>query len=85
MSVVYRVGYTSARSGDQGSARQTTQSESALARFRREARAAMVHHSNVITIHDFGRPATMDHRRHCDGVSKGTPARDLLIAKFGFR
>jgi|KBSMisStaDraftv2_1062788.scaffolds.fasta_scaffold17463_4 tRNA A-37 threonylcarbamoyl transferase component Bud32 len=60
--------------------------ESALARFRREARAAaMVHHSNVITIHDFGEAGN-------DGspafivmeLVKGTPLRDLLNSEIRF-
>lgn len=54
--------------------------ETALARFRREAQAtAMIHHPNVITIHDFGErddekaPAFLVME-----LVKGTPLRDLL-------
>ena len=54
--------------------------DAALARFRREARAAaLLHHPNVITIHDFGE--TGDENAPAFLVMefvKGTPLRDLL-------
>jgi len=60
--------------------------DTALARFRREARAAsMIHHPNVITIHDFGErgeekaPAFLVME-----LVKGTPLRDLLNSKDHF-
>jgi hypothetical protein len=60
--------------------------EAALARFRREARAAaMLHHPNVITIHDFGEtdevlaPAYIVME-----FVKGTPLRELLRSENHF-
>lgn len=57
--------------------------DTALARFRREARAAaMIHHPNVITIHDFGERG--DEKAPAFLVMelvKGTPLRDLLNSK----
>lgn len=60
--------------------------DAALTRFRREARvAAMVHHPNVITIHDFGEAG--DDNAPAFLVMefvKGTPLRDLLNGKEHF-
>lgn len=60
--------------------------DAALARFRREARAAaMLHHPNVITIHDFGE--TDDEHVPAFIVMefvKGTPLRDLLSSEGRF-
>jgi len=60
--------------------------DAALARFRREARAAaMLHHPNVITIHDFGE--TGDDNAPAFIVMefvKGTPLRDLLDSENQF-
>jgi hypothetical protein len=60
--------------------------DAALARFRREARAAaMIHHPNVITIHDFGERG--DEKAPAFLVMelvKGTPLRDLLNSKDHF-
>jgi serine/threonine-protein kinase len=60
--------------------------DAALARFRREARAAaMLHHPNVITIHDFGEtdeelaPAFIVME-----FVRGTPLRDLLSSEGKF-
>lgn len=61
--------------------------EAALARFRTEARAAaMLHHQNVITIHDFG--VTGDANAPAYIVMefiKGTPLRELLNSEHHFR
>jgi serine/threonine-protein kinase len=74
MSVVYRA--RRVRIGD----------DAALARFRREARAAaMLHHPNVITIHDFGE--TDDEHTPAFIVMefvRGTPLRDLLASEGQF-
>jgi serine/threonine-protein kinase len=60
--------------------------DAALSRFRREARtAAMLHHPNVITIHDFGEAG--DDKAPAFLVMefvKGTPLRDLLNSKDHF-
>ncbi len=60
--------------------------DAALDRFRREARAAaMIHHPNVITIHDFGERG--DEKAPAFLVMelvKGTPLRDLLSSKDHF-
>lgn len=82
MSVVYRA--RRVHIGDEVAVkilqRKFVSDEAALTRFRREARAAaMLHHPNVITIHDFGETGD-------DNVAafivmefvKGTPLRDLL-------
>jgi eukaryotic-like serine/threonine-protein kinase len=60
--------------------------DAALMRFRREARAAaMLHHPNIITIHDFGEAG--DENAPAFLVMefvKGTPLRDLLNSKEHF-
>lgn len=60
--------------------------EAALMRFRREARAAaMLHHPNVITIHDFGEAGDEDAPAFLVmEFVKGTPLRDLLNSKEHF-
>jgi eukaryotic-like serine/threonine-protein kinase len=60
--------------------------KSAVARFRREARAAaMLHHPNVITIHDFGEPGKGDVPAYIVmEFVKGTPLRDLLTRETQF-
>src|ERR1700752_100974 len=53
--------------------------EAALARFRREARAAgILHHANVITIHDFGEGNGQAPTYIVMEFVKGTPLRELL-------
>ena len=82
MSVVYRA--RRKHIGDEVAVkimqRRFVSDEAALTRFRREARAAaMLHHPNVITIHDFGE--TGDDKAPAYIVMefvKGTPLRDLL-------
>lgn len=82
MSVVYRAHRV--RIGDDVAVKilmgKFVKDDAALARFRREARAAaMLHHPNVITIHDFGE--TDDELTPAFIVMefvKGTPLRDLL-------
>ena len=82
MSVVYRA--RRAHIGDDVAVkillRKFISDEVALTRFRREARAAaMLHHPNVITIHDFGE--TGDDNAPAYIVMefvKGTPLRELL-------
>ncbi len=60
--------------------------DAALARFRREARAAaMLRHPNVITIHDFGE--TDDEHAPAFIVMefvRGTPLRELLRSERSF-
>jgi eukaryotic-like serine/threonine-protein kinase len=82
MSVVYRA--RRVHIGDEVAVKVLLQKlatdDAALTRFRREARAAaMLHHPNVITIHDFGEPKN----EQTTGFIvmefvKGTPLRDLL-------
>ena len=66
--------------------RKFVKNESVLARFRKEARAtAMLHHQNVIAIHDFGE--TTDDVAAAFMVMefvKGTPLRDLLKSEGRF-
>jgi eukaryotic-like serine/threonine-protein kinase len=88
MSVVYRA--RRVHIGDDVAvkilARKFVTDDAALARFRREARAAaMLHHPNVITIHDFGE--TGDDNAPAYIVMefvKGTPLRDLLNSENQF-
>jgi tRNA A-37 threonylcarbamoyl transferase component Bud32 len=85
MSVVYRA--RRVHIGDEVAVkimqRRFVSDEAALTRFRREARAAaMLHHPNVITIHDFGE--TGDDKAPAYIVMefvKGTPLRDLLSSE----
>ena len=82
MSVVYRA--RRVHIGDEVAVkimqRRWVSDEAAQTRFRREARAAaMLHHPNVITIHDFGE--TGDEKAPAFIVMefvRGTPLRDLL-------
>lgn len=88
MSVVYRA--RRVRIGDDVAVKilmgKFVKDDAALARFRREARAAaMLHHPNVITIHDFGE--TDDELTPAFIVMefvKGTPLRDLLTSEGQF-
>ena len=88
MSVVYRA--RRVRIGDDVAVKillgKFVKDDAALARFRREARAAaMLHHPNVITIHDFGE--TDDELAPAFLVMefvKGTPLRDLLSSELRF-
>jgi serine/threonine-protein kinase len=88
MSVVYRA--RRAHIGDDVAVkillRKFISDEVALTRFRREARAAaMLHHPNVITIHDFGE--TGDDNAPAYIVMefvKGTPLRELLESEKKF-
>src|SRR5262245_52217140 len=88
MSVVYRA--RRVHIGDEVAVkillRKFITNDGALARFRREARAAaMLHHPNVITIHDFGE--TGDDNAPAFIVMefvKGTPLRDLLTSEQQF-
>lgn len=88
MSVVYRA--RRVRIGDDVAVKILTgkfvKDDAALERFRREARAAaMLHHPNVITIHDFGE--TDDDLAPAFIVMefvKGTPLRDLLSSERRF-
>jgi hypothetical protein len=88
MSMVYRA--RRVRIGDDVAVKillgKFVKDDAALARFRREARAAaMLHHPNVITIHDFGEsddelvPAFLVME-----FVKGTPLRDLLSSEGQF-
>lgn len=60
--------------------------EAALARFRREARAAaMLRHPNVITIHDFGETADVNAPAYIVmEFVKGAPLRELLRSEHHF-
>ena len=88
MSMVYRA--RRVRIGDDVAVKilmgKFVKDDAALARFRREARAAaMLHHPNVITIHDFGE--TDDEHVPAFLVMefvKGTPLRDLLSSEGQF-
>ena len=88
MSVVYRA--RRLRIGDDVAVKillgKFVTDDAALARFRREARAAaMLHHPNVITIHDFGE--TDDELAPAFIVMefvRGTPLRDLLSSEGRF-
>lgn len=88
MSMVYRA--RRVRIGDDVAVKilmgKFVKDDAALARFRREARAAaMLHHPNVITIHDFGE--TDDEHAPAFIVMefvKGTPLRDLLSSEGQF-
>ena len=88
MSVVYRA--RRVRIGDYVAVKilmaKFVKDDTALARFRREARAAaMLHHPNVITIHDFGE--TNDDKAPAFIVMefvKGTPLRDLMSSEGKF-
>ena len=88
MSMVYRA--RRVRIGDDVAVKilmgKFVKDDAALARFRREARAAaMLHHPNVITIHDFGE--TDDELAPAFIVMefvRGTPLRDLLSSEGQF-
>jgi thiol-disulfide isomerase/thioredoxin len=88
MSVVYRA--RRVHIGDDVAVKilrgQFVKDDATLARFRQEARAAaMLHHPNVITIHDFGEAG--DDNAPAFLVMefvKGTPLRDLLNSKDHF-
>lgn len=88
MSVVYRA--RRLRIGDDVAVKillgKFVKDDAALRRFRREARAAaMLHHPNVITIHDFGE--AVDDNAPAFLVMefvRGTPLRDLLNSKEHF-
>lgn len=88
MSVVYRA--RRVRIGDEVAVkillRKFVADDGALARFRREARAAgMLHHPNVITIHDFGETGDGDAPPFIVmEFVKGTPLRDLLDSEDHF-
>jgi predicted Ser/Thr protein kinase len=88
MSVVYRA--RRLHIGDEVAVKILLKSlakdEAALDRFRREARAAaMIHHPNVITIHDFGEPGDNDAPAFIVmEFVKGTPLRDLLRSETQF-
>jgi eukaryotic-like serine/threonine-protein kinase len=87
-SVVYRA--RRAHIGDEVAVkvllRKFVKDDAALARFRREARAAaMLHHPNVITIHDFGEIDDGDLSAFIVmEFVKGTPLRDLLKSEGQF-
>jgi serine/threonine-protein kinase len=88
MSVVYRA--RRVHIGDDVAVkvllRKFVKDEAALVRFRREARAAaMLHHPNVITIHDFGDTGDGDAPAFIVmEFIKGTPLRDLLNSEGHF-
>jgi predicted Ser/Thr protein kinase len=88
MSVVYRA--RRVRIGDDVAVKillgKFVKDDAALARFRREARAAaMLHHPSVITIHDFGETDD-DHAPAFIVMEfvRGTPLRELLISEGQF-
>lgn len=88
MSVVYRA--RRVHIGDEVAVKVLLETlvndDAALARFRREARAAaMLHHPNVITIHDFGDAGDGDAPAFIVmEFVKGTPLRDLLNSEGRF-
>jgi len=88
MSVVYRA--RRVHIGDEVAVKvlspKFVKDEAALARFRREARAAaMLHHPNVITIHDFGEAKKAEAPTFIVmEFVKGTPLRDLLSSEQRF-
>jgi tRNA A-37 threonylcarbamoyl transferase component Bud32 len=88
MSVVYRA--RRVHIGDEVAVKvlhsKLAKEETALARFRREASAAaMLHHPNVITIHDFGEPREGEAPAFIVmEFVKGTPLRDLLRSEGHF-
>ena len=88
MSVVYRA--RRVRIGDDVAVkillRKFVSDDAALVRFRREARAAaMLHHPNVITIHDFGETGDGDAPAFIVmEFVKGTPLRELLSSEGRF-
>jgi hypothetical protein len=88
MSVVYRA--KRVRIGDDVAVkillRKFVSDDAALVRFRREARAAaMLHHPNVITIHDFGETGDDDAPAFLVmEFVKGTPLREMLTSEGRF-
>jgi eukaryotic-like serine/threonine-protein kinase len=88
MSVVYRA--QRVRIGDDVAVkillRKFVSDDAALVRFRREARAAaMLHHPNVITIHDFGETGDDDAPAFLVmEFVKGTPLREMLQSEGRF-
>ena len=88
MSVVYRA--KRVRIGDNVAVkillRKFVSDDAALVRFRREARAAaMLHHPNVITIHDFGETGDEDAPAFLVmEFVKGTPLREMLQSEGRF-
>jgi len=88
MSVVYRA--KRVRIGDDVAVkillRKFVSDDAALVRFRREARAAaMLHHPNVITIHDFGETGDDDAPAFLVmEFVKGTPLREMLQSEGRF-